>query len=98
MANLLVVDDDLDLAQVTAMVFRAQGHSVRVALDGRDGLRCVLEQTPDLVLMDVDMPHLDGPGMAYQLFLHDLGAERIPLVLVSAVANLEEVVARVGTP
>ena len=48
--------------------------------------------------MDVEMPILDGPGMAYAMFVHDMGLENVPVVILSGVPNLKEVASRVGTP
>jgi DNA-binding NtrC family response regulator len=98
MADLLVVDDDVDVADTISYVLEADGHSVRVALDGISGLASVRARIPEAIVLDVDMPRLDGPGMAYQLFLADAHYCKIPIVLVSGVANLRDVAARVGTP
>jgi FixJ family two-component response regulator len=49
-------------------------------------------------LLDVDMPVLDGPGMAHQMLLHNAGEERIPILLVSGRSDLPEIAARMGTP
>jgi DNA-binding NtrC family response regulator len=97
MAELLVVDDDRDVAAILKMVLQDQ-HSIRIACDGEAGLRLLNERRPDLILLDVEMPVLDGPGMAYRLFIEDAGRELIPIVLVSGIANLELVAERVGTP
>ena len=66
----------------------AEGHNVRRAQDGEDGLRALTQRLPDLVLMDVDMPVLDGPGMAYRACLvEDCGRETIPVLLPSSPAT-----------
>lgn len=98
MAELLVVDDDRDVADVFADVLRGEGHAVRIANNGREGLHLVQERAPDLVLLDVEMPFLDGPGMAYRLFVENMGKERIPIVLLSGVADLHRLARQVGTP
>ena len=98
MADILVVDDDLDTADALSEFLLMYGHGLRVARDGVEGLRCLDERFPDLVLLDVEMPHLSGPGMAYQMFLRDLGRERIPIVLLSGLLDLPAVAAAVGTP
>lgn len=98
MADLLVVDDEPDLAELLAALFEAAGHTVRIAHDGQQGLRLVAERPPDLVLLDVEMPLVTGPEMSYEMFVRDSGLEQIPVVLLSGVTNLFKVAARVGTP
>ncbi len=98
MADMLVVDDDFDTAEALSDFLLMYGHRLRMACDGVEGLRCLDERLPDLVLLDVEMPRLNGPGMAYQMFLRDLGRERIPIVLLSGLLTLSEVAAAVGTP
>jgi FixJ family two-component response regulator len=44
------------------------------------------------------MWHLSGPGMAHQMLLHDAGEEKIPILLVSARADLPQIASRMGTP
>jgi DNA-binding NtrC family response regulator len=98
MADLLIVDDDLDMADLLAEVLRADGHEVRVAGDGAEGLRLIQTKTPDLVLLDVEMPILTGPDLAHALLVHDLGLETIPLVLSSGILQLDKIADEVGTP
>jgi DNA-binding response OmpR family regulator len=98
MADLLIVDDDLDTAEILADVLDSESHAVRIAHNGQEGLALVAVRKPDLVLLDVEMPVLSGPDMAYQLFLRDCGDEYIPIVLLSGVMELPSVAAVVGTP
>jgi DNA-binding NtrC family response regulator len=98
MAAVLIIDDDIDSADALAEIMRAQGHEVRVGFNGQDGLRLARERTPQVALLDVEMPIMDGPNMAYEMFLHDMGLEDVPVVLLSGVTNLPEVAAEVGTP
>ena len=98
MADLLLVDDDRDIADTLADFLRDQGHHIRIAANGADGLRLLGEGYPDVVLLDVEMPVLDGPRMAHRMFLHDLGQERVPILFLSGVADLDRVAAQVGTP
>jgi DNA-binding response OmpR family regulator len=98
MARLLVVDDDPDIGDMLAELLREDGHSVRVARDGAEGLALLSEILPDAVLLDVEMPLLTGPQMAMRMFLHNCGQEAIPIVLQSGVKNLHLVAALVNTP
>jgi DNA-binding NtrC family response regulator len=97
MAQLLVVDDDNDVAETLRLVLEDH-HAVRLAKNGAEGMRLLSERKPDLILLDVEMPVLDGPGMAYRMFIEDAGREMIPIILISGVADLEGVAERVGTP
>lgn len=98
MANVLIVDDDLDTASVLAEIMRAEGHEVRVGYNGREGLDLADERRPDVALLDVEMPFLTGPGLAYEMLIHNMGLEEVPVIFLSGVANLREVAQRAGTP
>jgi DNA-binding NtrC family response regulator len=97
-AEVLVVDDDPDIGDALVMILRMQGHSVRLACDGEHGLHLLHERIADVLLLDVDMPVLDGPGMSAAMLLHDAGLENVPVVLLSGVPELREVAELVGTP
>ena len=98
MASILVVDDDADIAENLAELLHAEGHEVRIASHGQEALGLLATKLPDLVLLDVEMPVLTGPEMAFRMLVHDRGPEEIPVVLVSGVLGLGSVAALVGTP
>jgi CheY-like chemotaxis protein len=99
MANILVIDDDLNGADALSLILQAEGHAVRVGYNGEEGLELLNEQRlPDLVLVDVEMPLLTGPGMSYQMIARDCGRELVPIAFLSGVPNLEDVAAHAGTP
>ena len=56
----MVIDDNVDSADVTAMFVEALGAETRVAYDGEKGLALVLEFLPEFVLLDIGMPGMDG--------------------------------------
>ena len=60
--RVLVVDDDGDVRTLVVGLLERAGYEVSEASDGRDGLRAVFSDRPDLVLLDVTMPGLDGWG------------------------------------
>lgn len=60
MSRLLVVEDEPDIAMVLRMLLERAGHEVGHAGDGRQGLRMLHEKRPDLVLLDIGLPVLDG--------------------------------------
>src|SRR5947199_6831438 len=59
-ARILVVDDDPDIRALVVELLERAGHKVDQAPDGRSGLRALHATPPDLVLLDVSMPDLDG--------------------------------------
>jgi CheY-like chemotaxis protein len=99
MADLLLVDDDHDVAEVFREILGGHGHEVRTAKTGHEGLLALrAAPLPDLVILDVDMPIMTGPAMAHEMLVHDMGEERIPVILVSARHDLPEIAGRMGTP
>jgi FixJ family two-component response regulator len=99
MANVLIVDDDVDTTDLSRELLESVGHRVRAAHSGEEGLAFLsAPPLPDCLLLDVEMPILSGPGMAHQMLLHDAGEENIPIVLVSGRSDLPLVAARMGTP
>jgi CheY-like chemotaxis protein len=98
MADVLVVDDDPDLREVLAAILVGLNHTVRMARNGEEALALLDERLPDIVLLDVEMPVLDGPGTAYRMLIRDMGKENIPIVLLSAFIDLHLVAEKVGTP
>lgn len=60
MTTLLLIDDDPSLHELLGKFLEQRGYIVNHAHDGRDGLRAIFNQRPDLVILDVMMPQLDG--------------------------------------
>ena len=99
MANVLIVDDNLDFAAASGELLESAGHRIRIGHDGEEGLASLsVPPLPDCVLLDLDMPVLNGPGMAHRMMLRDAGEEKIPILLVSGRSDLPTVAARMGTP
>lgn len=92
------MDDNRDVAALMELVLTALGHQVRVTHNGEEGFAAIRQERPDAILLDIEMPVLDGPGMAYRMLIHDAGYEKIPVVILSGVADVDRVAARVGTP
>src|SRR4051794_11662717 len=98
MADILIVEDDADLASTLCELLALKGHTTRVAFDGREGLDAMNEQLPDLVLLDIEMPVLDGPGMARAAIADDAGKELVPVIVSSGYAHLDSIADSLGTP
>jgi CheY-like chemotaxis protein len=98
MANILVVDDDVHVMKAEAQLLTLAGHQVLKARTGQEGLEVLKrEPMPDCIVLDVEMPVMSGPEMAYAMLLHDAGQELIPILLVSGRSDLATVAARIGT-
>lgn len=85
--NVLVVDDSEDNADLVAELLRTSGHSVRVANLGADALKLVDEERPDVVLLDVGLPDMDGYEVAAAIRSR-FGAQ-IRLVALTGFSGLE---------
>jgi DNA-binding response OmpR family regulator len=65
--KVLVVEDQLDLATTTADLLRLEGHEVQMAADGLGALDAAKAQEPDVVLLDIGLPTMDGFEVARRL-------------------------------
>jgi CheY-like chemotaxis protein len=65
--QVLVVDDNLDAAEGLAMLLTLKGHHVSTAYDGASALERAREQRPDVVLLDIGLPRIDGFEVARRL-------------------------------
>ena len=74
MARILIIDDEETIGDALRQVFEYEGHTVRVAVDGPEGLRMAEETTPDLTFLDVKMPGLDGLEVLARMRDADPGA------------------------
>ena len=65
--KILIADDEEDIVNVLEKKFQASGYSVRTALKGRDAVEICKKDRPDLVLLDIAMPDMDGYSVAMAL-------------------------------
>ena len=63
MTRVLVVEDNTDLAFGLKTTLEIEGYEVEVAYDGRSGLKCAQDSPPDLIILDLMLPELDGYGV-----------------------------------
>lgn len=82
-ANILVVDDTPENLRVLVQLLQKQGHRVRPVPDGVHALATVLKQPPDLILLDIMMPVMDGFEVCRQLKADDRSRD-IPIIFISA--------------
>src|SRR5438477_7528611 len=94
----LIVEDDEDIAESLASLLDAESYRVAIASDGISALERARKRTPDVILLDLMLPRLDGIGVAAELRRMNHGLERVPLILFSAGRQLEQAAREVGTP
>lgn len=87
-STILIVDDVRHNVQVLSQLVRNEGHRVIAAFDGKDALTLARKRKPDLVLMDVLMPEMDGYSVCEQ-FKKDPVLREIPIVFLSALSDVE---------
>ena len=85
MARVLVVEDNAANMKLTSLLLLHAGHTVLQALDAETGLRLAHREQPDLILMDIQLPDMDGLA-ATTLLKHDPATASIPIIALSALA------------
>ncbi|MEX2253930.1 MAG: response regulator [Acidimicrobiia bacterium] len=80
--RVLIVDDDASIRLLCATHLRREGYDVIETVDGQDGLERAFSEAPDLALLDISMPVLDGFGLAAAL-RGDERTQRLPFVFLS---------------
>jgi len=84
--KILVVDDDRNLLRLFEYVLQKAGFTVITAMDGERGLELALAERPDLVMLDLKMPKLDGMEVLRKLKA-DPSTAAIPVVVITASAQ-----------
>ena len=93
--RILVVEDDDVLRDILAEALREDGYSVELAEDGQTALELARSWQPDLLILDLMMPNMDGEALASHIRSVP-GAARAPIIVVSASRRAEEIGARIG--
>ncbi len=86
--SVLIIDDDADSVTMLKVILQAAGFNVLGALDGPEGLKKFSETNPDIILLDMWMPDMDG----LQVIQHLRNLSEVPVLVVSAVAQEDSVV------
>ncbi|MEI7773023.1 MAG: response regulator [Chloroflexales bacterium] len=84
--HILVIDDNLMDCEILIALLEAQGHTVTTANSGAAGLLEAQAHPPDLILLDVMMPEMDGFTTCAQLRAHPLTAE-VPILIITALSD-----------
>lgn len=85
-AMVLVVDDDVRILRITQRILELEGHRVIHATDGQSALDLFDTESPDLILLDIMMPKMDG----YEVCKRIREFSKVPIIMVTAKGNDEE--------
>ncbi|TSB24215.1 response regulator [Psychrobacter sp. YGAH215] len=81
--TILVVDDSVTVRKVTSRFLERQGFNVVLAKDGIDAFEILQETTPDLMLLDIEMPRMDGFEVASQV-RHNRRLQELPIIMITS--------------
>src|SRR5215475_14863221 len=90
MERILIVEDELPMRTALHDVLESEGYRVLTAADGESGLRRAVEEKPDLILLDIMMPKLDGYTVCAELRRL---ANPVPILMLTAKGQIEDRVA-----
>jgi DNA-binding response OmpR family regulator len=89
-AKILIVEDDVIISKTYADELRDDGFNVLTAMNGKDGLELALSERPDMILLDILMPIMDGLTMMDQLREIDTYGKNVPIILLTNLSASEE--------
>ena len=95
MAKILMIDDDVMVLKLYSEILSKEGFEVMTSSDARKGFDLAISQAPDLVLLDIMMPTVDGTRLHEALSQNDKTKD-IPVVFLTALVREEEVTASDG--
>lgn len=83
MARVLVIDDEQDVVRLILKVLSPRGHIVQTARDGASALSRVAQEPPDVILLDSELPKIDGAEVCRRIKTA-AATERIPIVMMTS--------------
>lgn len=88
MIKIAIIEDDQVISQMYRMKFEANNFDVRVASNGEDGIKLVESMNPDLILLDMQMPGMNGAEALAEIRQHDWG-KTIPVIVLTNLGEEE---------
>src|SRR3989338_8839058 len=80
--KILIIDDDRDLSELIASALKSQGYDVSILNSGKQAVRIIKKELPELVLLDVHLPDVDGYNICDQLKSND-DTKHIPVIILT---------------
>ena len=87
MKKIMIIEDDKDLQEIYKLNFELAGYEVLQEMDGLDGISSVVDKAPDLILLDIMMPNMDG--FAFLKAMKENTSINIPVVICSNLSDKE---------
>jgi len=88
MTKIAIIEDDLVISQMYRMKFEADGFDVQIADNGKRGVTMVQSFKPDIILLDLQMPHMDGSEALAEIRSHDWG-KTVPVIILTNLGEEE---------
>ena len=88
--TIMVVDDNPDIVTIVKTILEVKGYEVQSAFSGQEVFNLLTEQKPDLIILDIMMPQMDGLEVLTRL-KEDSGTATIPVILLTAKVQYEDV-------
>lgn len=88
--KILIIEDEKDMADILKTKITASGYDVDVADDGRVGLGMALQMHPDLILLDIQLPSMDGISLLEEL-RNDEWGKNVPVIILSNLDSAETI-------
>lgn len=92
--RVLVIEDDEDLLALVSLLLQEDGFAVEIAANGREALDSLARQLPDVILLDMKMPIMNGPEFARELEVRY--GHQAPIIVLTAAADAHRRAAEVG--
>lgn len=89
MESILIIEDEIDIANLVRFNFERNGYSVDIAHDGREGLEKILKNQPDLVILDLMLPEIDGYKILKKM-QRDTRSHSIPVIMLTAKSQIDD--------
>ena len=88
MTKIAIIEDDQTISQMYRIKFQSEGFDVQMANNGRFGVALVQNFSPDIVLLDLQMPEMDGAEVLAEIRKHDWG-KTVPVIILTNLGQEE---------
>lgn len=88
--SVLIIEDEADLREALATMFGYQEFTTYTAVDGEEGIDIALREKPDIVLLDISMPKMDGIAVLTRL-RHDPWGKSVPVIVMTSFDDMSKI-------